>query len=193
PQEVLRLLEVADGARSREMALLLRLLLETGLRRGEALALQWRDVDLERGELRVWRSWTKVNGKGDFTQPKTRTARRVVPLPHSLLLRLPQEVLEEAFLFGGNKPFDPDAFNHYLRRLAQRAGLGKVRVHDLRHTWASLALSRGIPLEVVSERLGHASPHVTLGIYRHLLEEERRGYVVDLKTLLGLPAVRPQA
>ncbi|AEV15110.1 DNA integration/recombination/inversion protein [Thermus sp. CCB_US3_UF1] len=204
PQEVLRLLEVADGARSREMALLLRLLLETGLRRGEALALQWRDVDLERGELRVWRSWTKVNGKGDFTQPKTRTARRVVPLPQSLLLRLrawkeelaqrlPQEVLEEAFLFGGNKPFDPDAFNHYLRRLAQRAGLGKVRVHDLRHTWASLALSRGIPLEVVSERLGHASPHVTLGIYRHLLEEERRGYVVDLETLLGLPAVRPQA
>lgn len=89
--------------------------------------------------------------------------------------------------------FDPDAFNHYLRRLARKAGLGKVRVHDLRHTWASLALSRGVPLEVVSGRLGHASPNVTLGIYRHLLEEERRGYVPELESLLREPRPRPQA
>jgi integrase len=84
----------------------------------------------------------------------------------------------------GVKPVDPEAFNHYLRRLAERAGLGRVRVHDLRHTWATLALSRGIPLEVVSERLGHASPTITLNVYRHLLEEERRGYVLDLEDLL---------
>jgi integrase len=76
--------------------------------------------------------------------------------------------------------------------MAEKAGLGRVRVHDLRHTWASLALSRGIPLEVVSERLGHANFNITLGIYRHLLEEERRGWVLDLEELLH-PATRAKA
>jgi integrase len=200
PEEVARLLEAAEASRSRDMALLLRLMLETGLRRGEALALQWGDVDLERGEVRVWRAWAKVGSKGAFTPLKTPTAKRVVPLPLGLLRRLKarkEELLERLnpeevdglHLVGGVKPVDPDAFNHYLRRLAERAGLGRVRVHDLRHTWATLALSRGIPLEVVSERLGHASPTITLNVYRHLLEEERRGYVLDLEDLL-FPAPR---
>ena len=195
PEEVARLLEAAEASRSRDMALLLRLMLETGLRRGEALALQWGDVDLERGEVRVWRAWAKVGSKGAFTPLKTPTAKRVVPLPLGLLRRLKarkEELLERLnpeevdglHLVGGVKPVDPDAFNHYLRRLAERAGLGRVRVHDLRHTWATLALSRGIPLEVVSERLSHASPTITLNVYRHLLEEERRGYVLDLEDLL---------
>lgn len=203
PEEVARLLEAAEASRSKDMALLLRLMLETGLRRGEALALQWGDLDLEKGEVRVWRSWTKAGGKGAFSEPKTPTAKRVVPLPRGLLLRLQarrEELLERLtleevaglFLVGGDRPVDPDSFNHYLRRLAERAGLGRVRVHDLRHTWATLALSRGIPLEVVSERLGHASPTITLGVYRHLLEEERRGYVLDLEDLL-YPATRPKA
>jgi integrase len=194
-EEVARLLEAAEASRSRDMALLLRLMLETGLRRGEALALQWGDVDLERGEVKVWRAWAKVGSKGAFTPLKTPTAKRVVPLPLGLLRRLKarkEELLERLnpeevdglHLVGGVKPVDPDAFNHYLRRLAERAGLGRVRVHDLRHTWATLALSRGIPLEVVSERLGHASPTITLNVYRHLLEEERRGYVLDLEDLL---------
>lgn len=204
PHEVARLLEEAERSKSPDMALLLRLMLATGLRRGEALALQWRDIDFTRGELTVWRSWTKVEGKGTFSAPKTRHARRKVPLPRGLLLRLQErrqkllerltpEELWELFLFGGGKPYDPDAFNHYLRRLAEKAGLGRVRVHDLRHTWASLALSRGIPLEVVSERLGHANPNITLGIYRHLLEEERRGYVIDLEDLLKSSGNRPLA
>ncbi|RTG97207.1 site-specific integrase [Thermus scotoductus] len=195
PEEVARLLEAAEASRSRDMALLLRLMLETGLRRGEALALQWGDVDLERGEVRVWRAWAKVGSKGAFTPLKTPTAKRVVPLPLGLLRRLKarkEELLERLnpeevdglHLVGGVKPVDPDAFNHYLRRLAEKAGLGRVRVHDLRHTWATLALSRGVPLEVVSERLGHASPTITLNVYRHLLEEERRGYVLDLEDLL---------
>ncbi|AFH39696.1 tyrosine-type recombinase/integrase [Thermus thermophilus] len=203
PEEVARLLEAAEASRSKDMALLLRLMLETGLRRGEALALQWGDLDLEKGEVRVWRSWTKAGGKGAFSEPKTPTAKRVVPLPRGLLLRLQarrEELLERLtleevaglFLVGGDRPVDPDSFNHYLRRLAERAGLGRVRVHDLRHTWATLALSRGIPLEVVSERLGHASPTITLGVYRHLLEEERRGYVLDLEDLL-YPATRAKA
>ncbi len=204
PHEVARLLEEAEGSRSPEMALLLRFLLETGLRRGEALGLRWEDVDLERGEVRVRRVWAKVNGKPAFTEPKTPTARRTVPLTRGLLLRLQErrkellerlteEELKEVYLFGGVRPPDPDAFNHYLRRLSARAGLGRVRVHDLRHTWASLSLARGVPLEVVSERLGHASPTVTLTVYRHLLEEERRGWVLELEDLLYPDRPRPVA
>jgi integrase len=70
PEEVARLLETAEASRSKDMALLLRLILETGLRRGEALALQWGDLDLGRGEVRVWRAWAKVRGKGALSEPK---------------------------------------------------------------------------------------------------------------------------
>ena len=203
PYEVARLLEAAETSRSKDMALLLRLILETGLRRGEALALQWRDIDLEAGELTVRRAWVKVKSKGAFSEPKTHAATRKIPLSQSLLRHLKdrrEELLEHLtpeevdglFLAGGVKPVDPDAFNHYLRRLTQKIGLGRVRVHDLRHTWATLALARGVPLEIVSARLGHASPTVTLQVYRHLLEEERRAYVLDLEELLHLP-IRPVA
>ncbi|GLV46915.1 hypothetical protein TJA_00920 [Thermus sp. LT1-2-5] len=72
-----------------------------------------------------------------------------------------------------------------MRRICQRYGLPPLRVHDLRHTYGSLLLAHGAPLELVSERLGHANPNITLGVYRHLLEEERRGWVLDPEDLVG--------
>jgi integrase len=192
PEEVRRLLEALDVLRT-PLALALRLMLACGLRRGEALALTWEDVDLERGLVHVRRSWGKLGGKGVFSEPKTAGSRRTVPVPNPTLERLRaywekvargfgEEEARRLFLFPGkdpNRPVDPDAPNHLLARVCRRTGLPPIRVHDLRHTYGSLLLARGAPLELVSERMGHANPTVTLGIYRHLLDEERREWVVD--------------
>lgn len=199
PQQLEALLKAAEDSKSPDMALFIRLVAETGMRRGEALALRWEDVNLEEAEVRVSRAWTKAL-EPTLTTPKTRAGRRVVPLSRGLLLRLQayrarllerltEDELKGLYLFGGVKPYDPDAPNHYLKRLCKRlreeqADFPDIRVHDLRHTWASLALARRVPLELVSERLGHSSSSITLNIYRHVLQEERRGHVLELEDLL---------
>ncbi|GAA6747502.1 tyrosine-type recombinase/integrase [Thermus brockianus] len=192
PEEARALLAALDEGGT-PIALALRLMLTCGLRRGEAMGLQWGDVDLERGVLHVRRAWIKVNGKGQLSEPKTPGSYRTVPIPPTTLERLRAyratlEGLSEAeargmWLFPGrdpSTPAHPDAPDHYLRRVLARLGLPAIRVHDLRHSYGSLLLANGAPVEVVADRMGHASPTITLGIYRHLLEEERMGWVLDL-------------
>lgn len=211
PEEVQTLLEAVKDT---PMGLLFRLLLGCGLRKGEALALQWVDIDLGRGELSITKNWTGL-GNGYLSTPKTKSSRRIVPIPSGLLTRLEahrSELLKDwtakelqgLYLFGLDKPYNTQSPNHALERInakrqeeAQRAGVEpvsfpEIRVHDLRHTYGSLALSRGIPLEVVSERMGHANPTITLNVYRHVLEHERRGYVFDVEEMVQ-PQTRPVA
>ena len=71
-----------------------------------------------------------------------------------------------------------------MKRIVERLGIPPVRVHDLRHSYGSHMLASGAPLELVSERMGHANPNITLGVYRHLLEQERQGFVMDPEDLL---------
>lgn len=71
--------------------------------------------------------------------------------------------------------------------MTTRLGLPPIRVHDLRHTYGSLLLANGAPLELVAERMGHANPSITLGIYRHLLAHERAAWVVDPEELTSRP------
>jgi integrase len=204
PSEVRALLKAAQG---HPLELFFRLLLSTGLRKGEALGLKWKDVDLERGELSVSRSWVKLGGGGVLSGPKTPRSRRIVPIPKDLIPPLKaryqariqavgEEAAREEWVFpgeDGEEPIHPDYPNHALRRLCEKAGIPPVRVHDLRHTYGSLLLARGVPLEVVSERLGHASYEITLRVYRHVLEEERRGHVLTLAEMIGEEPSRPQA
>jgi len=198
--EVAALLAALDAHSDRRTAMALRLMLACGLRRGEALGLQWADVDLEEGVLRVVRSWSSDGTHPVLTMPKTATSRREVPIPHATLerLRAYRAWWQEAFgdsptpppwlfpsLADPSRPMDPNAPNHLLRRLCDRLGLPRIRVHDLRHTYGSLLLASGAPVELVAERMGHSAPTVTLNVYRHLLQEERRGWVLDPEDLAG--------
>jgi integrase len=72
-----------------------------------------------------------------------------------------------------------------LKRITERLGIPPLRVHDLRHSYGSHMLAQGAPLELVAERMGHANPNITLETYRHLLEHERRGWVLDPEDLLA--------
>ncbi|AFV76340.1 site-specific recombinase XerD [Thermus oshimai JL-2] len=201
-REVAALLEALEAHPDPRTALALRLCLACGLRRGEVLGLRWEDLDLEAGTLTVRRTVGVIRGKGVVGTPKTQRAYRTVPIPHATLLRLrgyrdwllakgvAPEDLPELWVFPGNdpsRPLDPNTLNHTLRRIAQRLGLPPLRVHDLRHSYGSHLLANGAPLEVVAERMGHASPTITLGIYRHVLEHERQGWVLDPEDLLRAP------
>jgi integrase len=198
--EAAALLAALDSHKDPRTALALRLMLNLGLRVGEALGLQWGDVDLEAGVLTIRRAYSAYR----ITGPKTASSARTVPIPHATLERLKQYrawysgLLGEnpqpgMWVFPGNdssKPLDYNAPGHALRRLVAKLGIPPLRVHDLRHSYGSHLLANGAPLELVAERMGHANPNITLGVYRHVLEQERKGWVVDLEALLTQPRAK---
>jgi len=79
---------------------------------------------------------------------------------------------------------------HALRRIVKALGIPPLRVHDLRHSYGSHLLANGVPVEIVAERLGHANATITLSVYRHVPEHERKGWVVDLEALLTQPRAK---
>ena len=149
----------------------------TGLRRGEALALRWDDVDLERGVLTVRRSKTRA-GEG----------RRVDAGPELVGILLAHRLKQDAeraawgrrqdnglvFARENGTPYEPTRVTKRFRELAIAAGVRPIRLHDLRHGAASLMLAGGMPLALVSKRLGHSSITITSDTYLHLLEDASR-------------------
>lgn len=187
PSEVGRLLEALDRYNDARISLVIRLILTLGLRKGEALGLQWPDVDFERGSITIQRT----SRLGQTAPTKTVAGQRTLPLPPDLAQRIRSyresfDLPGLAWVFPGkdpNKPLDYNTPNHTLRRLCQRLGLPPVRIHDLRHTYGSLLLAKGAPVELVSRRMGHANPNITLGVYRHLLEHEEKQWVLEAEEL----------
>ena len=153
--------------------------LATGLRRGELLGLKWEDIDLERGDLRVRRQISRINGEVVEAPLKTKNAYRTLPLAEdtvSVLLEQKKKVGSSPWVFpspnGG--PISPDSVLHMLHRVLKRAGLPKVRFHDLRHTFATLALQNGVDIKTRSGMLGRFSAGFTLDTYAHVTSAAQR-------------------
>jgi integrase len=116
-----------------------------------------------------------VNDEPQFSQPKTDSGSRTVPIPAETIAvlrawRLRQEPNESGLVFteADGQPVHPGHFSKVFNARVKAAGLTRIRLHDLRHTWATLALQAGIPLKVVSEILGHANIAVTADLYSHV-------------------------
>ena len=157
----------------------------TGVRRGEALGVKWNDMDLSNTSpnLAIRRTAYKIGKEWRYEEPKTKRSRRIVALPLSLAMLLRhwrerQEANAEYFgwqLSGNDFVFtredgtlpDPGYVSKVFRRIVKNAGLKRIRLHDLRHTYATLQRKAGQPIEVISRVLGHASEMVTLTIYNH--------------------------
>ena len=147
--------------------------LTTGLRRGELLGLKWSDIDLEKGDLRVQRQIGRINGKIIEMPLKTKNAYRTLPLSAdaiSVLMQQRRKTGNSEWVFpsptGG--PMSPDSVLHMLQRVLKRAGLPRIRFHDLRHTFATMALQNGVDVKTVSSMLGHYSAGFTLDTYAHV-------------------------
>ena len=162
--------------------------LALGLRQGEALGLQWKDVDLDAGTLTVRRALQRLRGKGlVFVEPKSRAGRRTIVLPASLrralqaheeAQRAEREQMPEAwhdhdlvFCQYDGKPIDPGADYKAWKRLLVRAEVRNARLHDARHTAATLLLLQGVPARVAMQVLGHSQITLTLGTYSHVVPE----------------------
>ena len=164
--------------------------LATGLRRGELLGLKWEDIDLERGDLRVRRQVSRINGEVVEAPLKTKNAYRTLPLAEdtvSVLKEQRKKVGNSPWVFpspsGG--PISPDSVLHMLHRVLKRAGLPKVRFHDLRHTFATLALQNGVDVKTVSGMLGHFSAGFTLDTYAHITSAAQRQAAQTMGSVLS--------
>ena len=164
--------------------------LATGLRRGELLGLKWEDIDLERGDLRVKRQIARINGEVVEAPLKTKNAYRTLPLAEdtvSVLLEQKKKVGSSPWVFpspaGG--PLSPDSVLHMLHRVLKRAGLPSLRFHDLRHTFATLALQNGVDVKTVSGMLGHFSAGFTLDTYAHVTTASQRQAAKTMGSILS--------
>ena len=153
--------------------------LTTGLRRGELLGLKWSDIDLEKGDLRVQRQIGRINGKIIEMPLKTKNAYRTLPLSADAIDVLVQQRRktgnsEWVFPSPSGGPMSPDSVLHMLHRVLKRAGLPKVRFHDLRHTFATLSLKSGVDVKTLSGALGHYSAGFTLNTYAHVTAQMKQ-------------------
>jgi integrase len=186
--EAQRLIKAAKGDRM-EARWLVGLAL--GMRQGEALGLWWDDLDLDAGLLRVRRALQRRRGGGlVFADPKTQRSKRTIPLPAQLAdalrehqARQEQERTAAGSLWRGSPcvfttpigtPVDPRNDFREFKKLLDRGGLPSVRLHDLRHTAASLLLAQNVPARVVMEILGHSQIGLTMNTYSHVAPEVSR-------------------
>jgi integrase len=158
-------------------------LASTGMRRSELLGLRWDDIDLKRSCVSVNRGLVAVAYELHESRGKTPNSRRAIDLDETTVKVLTawrgwQHAEQEAagvesdgwvFTNTDGNPVHPHSISQTFERIAGRAGVPRIRLHDLRHTHGTLLIKAGVPVKVVSERLGHANPAFTIDTYQHVL------------------------
>ena len=203
-QVVGRILELARGTR---LYVLLVVAAGTGMRRGEVLGLKWSNVDLDARLARVVVSLERAGREMHFAEPKTQRARRTVALPPFViedLRRHRREQAERRLLAGlawqdlnlvadrgDGGPIDPDAFSAAFATLAEKAGCPDVRLHDLRHAYATRLLEANVHPKIVSEALGHSTVGFTLDVYSHVVPSLQEHAARAIEEALGQAARQP--
>ncbi len=185
--EIIRFLHQAKEEGCYELFLLE---LGTGMRRGEILALKWSDLDFATGELHIERQVYIIKAEVIISEPKTKASIRTVILPPSLLKTLVayKETVDSEWMFpsplDNGRPRNPSSVRKRLQLILERAGCKKVRFHDLRHTFATMALEHGIDIKTLSATIGHVSSATTVNIknpYEQLNESKQLDFVCIMK------------
>lgn len=181
-EEVKRLLATLKDEPLKWQALI-RLLIDTGIRRGECCALKWQNVNFKTGEIRIAGNLCYTAAKGVYLDTPKSGRIRVVYASDDTMALLRQLRIEQAkkavsaFVFtkeGGPEPMHPQSPTRYLKKLSERSGIPDLHPHKLRHTFASIAITNGADVASVSEVLGHSDKAVTLRMYTHADQESRK-------------------
>ena len=192
-EQARKLLAAAAGDRFEALVVLL---VTGGLRIGEALALRWRDVDFADRRLRIERTAQETKGPIVFVPPKTKAGNRTIALGRlatDALKRRRALAKREGYDGADDLIFPTDVGTPFRRSNLHRrwwhpllaaAGLPRIRLHDLRHTAATLSLAAGTNVRIVADRLGHADPAVTLRVYQHAVERLHRDDAAGVDRLL---------
>jgi integrase len=185
------------------------LLATTGLRRGEALGLRWSDLDLNGGRASIRQTVIVVKHTALLGTPKTAKGRRTVTLDAGTVVALREhrkrQAAERLLIGAGWTDLDlvfchvdgtmlhPERFTRGFSDVVRRLGLPPIRLHDLRHGWATLALQAGIHPKVVQERLGHANIGITLDTYSHVIAGLHEDAAEQVAALFRSPVSNPLA
>ena len=179
-QEVRDILTALEGEPLKWRAFI-HLLIDTGVRRGEALAVQWEDIDFQENTILICRNLCYTPDKGIYLDTPKNGRCRMVDVGEDTLQLLKQ--IREQQGAGGKyiftqdnslEPMHPTSPTHYFRQFAKRNGIKDFHPHKLRHTFASVAITAGADVVSVSETLGHSDTAVTLRMYTHANDESRR-------------------
>lgn len=173
----------------------------TGMRRGELAALRWADVNLEAGTVAVQRTMSRGAAGLVIGEPKTRKGKRQIAIGTSVIASLRRHKAEQnerrlmlgpewiaadlVFDRGNGELLHPNIITRTFTTLSERAGLPHIRLHDLRHTAATLMLANGEHVKVVQERLGHSDIGITMNLYSHVTQDMQRDAADRMERLLG--------
>jgi len=165
--------------------------LATGLRRGELMALQWDDLNFKTGVLNVNKQVYDVRGQLQISTPKTKNSVRKIVLPPAVVavLREYKKTVDSRWMFPSpvkeDCPITPGVVRRRLQLILEHAGCKHVRFHDLRHTFATLALQNGMDVKTLSAMLGHVSAATTLDIYTHITGDMQRAAAASIDRSIG--------
>jgi integrase len=195
------LVELLAAAKDTELEIPIIIFVGTGLRRGEVFGLRWSDIDFDRRRLTVRRSIEVVGNERREKPPKTARSARTVALAEFVLEALRRQRREQAerrlalglgrdeegYVFDrpDGSPWDPELFGWRFAELVKRKGLPKVRLHDLRHSYATFMLAAGTDLKSISTSLGHSTIAVTANLYAHVTDSLLQEHANRLDAALG--------
>lgn len=165
-----------------------------GTRPGEAMAITFKDLEYKRIFINKTISEHSINGKRIINTPKTRSSNRKIDIDKKLyksLLNLKkhyikiykEEFNENFYIFGGKYPLAPTTINRYKKKACQKANLNPIKLHEFRHSHASLLYEKNIPIKAIKERLGHGDINTTIGIYIHLSRKKEKRVLRTLNFL----------
>lgn len=181
-----------DASENPTYTMYFTLLYITGCRRGEAEALSWEDIDLVSSKIKISKSLTRKSPTApwEITTPKNESSNRIINIPPSLQDMLSEykawqllQATEAVFVFGGDRPLACRTTDRYFEATCKKAGVKKIRIHDLRHSCASLLISKGVSIVGVSRQLGHANIEQTLNTYSHLMPDDQLKIVSELELI----------
>lgn len=196
PEEAVTFL---DYAKSHRLYAAFYLVMATGLRRGELLAIRWKDIDFDTGTLSIKQSLSHAKKQFVFSKPKTNKGIRQLALSADVLEELKEHKTRQdaeykflgfrpdhdlVFISEVGTPIVPRNFQRTWTILKRDTGVSNIRLHDLRHLHVSFLVKKGIDLRTIADRVGHTNPSFTLDTYSHMLEGQRQTAAISLIEML---------
>ena len=166
----------------------------TGMREGELLALSPADIDFDNKLISINRTYQRIGGKDVFTSPKTRKSKRKIPIPDFLCQELSDYIQSRYMLDADERlfPVTKSYLSHEMIRGCKNTGVKKIRIHDIRHSHASLLINQGCDALMLADRLGHEKVSTTLNTYSHLFPHKQQELVHSLESLQATDSPTPE-